>query len=154
MPSPTTMTPETRALSAHHILIVDDYEDSRALCTEYFQFMGYRVSCAGDGREALRKASDLPDVIVMDLSLPHMDGWEAIRALKADAVTRDIPVIVLTGHALAGLRDRAIAAGCAGFLTKPCLPPDLLEEVRRSLEGRGTAKTKKKTTRKMKKKPS
>lgn len=142
------------ALSApgQHILIVDDYEDSRALCTEYLQFMGYRVSSAADGREAVRKASDLPDVIVMDLSLPRMDGWEAIRALKADTATRDIPVIVLTGHALSGLRERAIEAGCVGFLTKPCLPPDLLDEVRRTLEPlvapteQTTTKTKKKKT--------
>lgn len=116
-----------------HVLIVDDYEDSRALCTEYLQFMGYRVSSAADGREAVRKASDRPDVIIMDLSLPQMDGWQAIRALKDDDVTRNIPVIVLTGHALAGLRERALAVGCAGFLTKPCLPPDLLDEVQRAL---------------------
>lgn len=141
-----TTTSEAEVLSAH-ILIVDDYEDSRALCTEYFQFMGYTVSCAADGREAVRKASDLPDVIVMDLSLPHMDGWEAISALKADAVTQHIPVIVLTGHALAGLRDRALAAGCAGFLTKPCLPPDLLEEVRRTLSSKKPDVKKKKAKR-------
>lgn len=116
-----------------HVLIVDDYEDSRALCTEYLQFMGYRVSSAADGREAVRKASDRPDVIIMDLSLPQMDGWQAIRALKDDVATRSIPVIVLTGHALSGLRERALEAGCAGFLTKPCLPPDLLEEVQRAL---------------------
>lgn len=116
-----------------HVLIVDDYEDSRALCTEYLQFMGYRVSAAADGREAVRKASARPDVIIMDLSLPQMDGWQAIRALKDDDVTRNIPVIVLTGHALSGLRERALEAGCAGFLTKPCLPPDLLEEVRRAI---------------------
>jgi CheY-like chemotaxis protein len=116
-----------------HVLIVDDYEDSRALCTEYLQFMGYRVSSAADGREAVRKASAQPDVIIMDLSLPQMDGWQAIRALKDDVVTRNIPVIVLTGHALSGLRERALEAGCAGFLTKPCLPPDLLEEVQRAI---------------------
>lgn len=149
-----TITAETHVSSALHILIVDDYEDSRALCTEYFQFMGYRVSCAADGREAVRKASDQPDVIVMDLSLPQMDGWEAIRALKADAATRDIPVIVLTGHALAGLRDRAVEAGCAGFLTKPCLPPDLLEEVRRALEQHKKPRVPARTTKKKRKKPS
>jgi two-component system, cell cycle response regulator DivK len=119
-----------------HVLVVDDYEDSRTMCTEYLEFMGYRVSGAGDGREAVSKAHDRPDLILMDLSLPRMDGWDAIRQLKQDRVTRDIPIIVLTGHALTGLRERAIAAGCDSFLTKPCLPQDILEEVRKVLKKR------------------
>lgn len=116
-----------------HVLVVDDYEDTRAMCSEFFEFMGYRVSVAGDGREAIERARERPDVILMDLSLPHMDGWSAIDAIKADAATRDIPIIVLTGHALPPLRQRALQAGCVEFLAKPCLPQDLLEHVKRVL---------------------
>lgn len=117
-----------------HVLVVDDYEDSRALCTEYLEFHGFRVSSAGDGREAVRKAQDEhPDLVIMDLSLPTMDGWDAIEQLKKRGDTRDIPVIVLTGHAVSSLRERAETVGCAGFMTKPCLPQDLLGEVLRVL---------------------
>ena len=121
--------------STRHVLVVDDYEDSRAMCTEYLEFHGYRVSAAGDGPEAVRKAQDdPPDLIIMDLSLPTMDGWRAIDLLKEKgARTSRIPIVVLTGHALAGMRERALQTGCAGFMTKPCLPQDLLVEVQRIL---------------------
>ena len=79
-----------------------------------------------------------PDVIVMDLSLPGLDGWEATRRLKGDPRTRDIPVIALTGHALAGHSKGALDAGCDAFITKPCLPERLLDEIRAILE---TART-------------
>jgi CheY-like chemotaxis protein len=75
----------------------------------------------------------LPDLIVMDLSLPGIDGWEATRRLKADPRTKRIPVIALTGHALAGHSKGAMDAGCDAFITKPCLPERLLEEVRKTL---------------------
>lgn len=116
------------------VLVVDDYEDSRAMCAEYLEFMGYRVSVAADGHEALERARELPDLILMDLSLPRMDGWTAIRELKRDPATSAIPIVVLTGHALRSLEARAMEAGCAAFVTKPCLPQDLLEHVRRVLD--------------------
>jgi two-component system cell cycle response regulator DivK len=120
--------------AAKHVLVVDDYADTRAMCTEYLEFHGFRVSSAGDGREAVRKAqADRPDLVIMDLSLPTIDGWAAIELLKKDGATRAIPVLVLTGHALSSMRDRARDAGCAGFLTKPCLPQDLLDAVTRIL---------------------
>jgi CheY-like chemotaxis protein len=75
----------------------------------------------------------MPDLILMDLSLPGMDGWEATRRLKADEKTRHIPIVALTGHALAGASDGARRAGCDSFVTKPCLPDDLVVEVRRML---------------------
>src|ERR671918_572807 len=75
-----------------------------------------------------------PDLILMDLSLPGMDGWEATRQLKADERTQNIPVVALTGHALAGASDGAKRAGCDSFVTKPCLPDDLVVEVRRMLQ--------------------
>ena len=120
------------------ILVVDDYQDAREMYAEYLQFSGFRVAEARTGNEALEQAFALkPDLILMDLSLPGMDGWEATRVLKADDRTRNIPVVALTGHALAGASEGARKAGCDSFVTKPCLPDDLVVEVRRML---GTVK--------------
>lgn len=116
------------------ILVVDDYDDAREMYAEYLQFCGFRVAEARNGNEALDQAFSLkPDLILMDLSLPGMDGWEATRQLKADNRTRNIPVVALTGHALAGASEGAKRAGCDSFVTKPCLPDDLVVEVRRML---------------------
>jgi len=116
------------------ILVVDDYDDAREMYAEYLQFCGFRVAEARNGNEALEQAFTLkPDLILMDLSLPGMDGWEATRQLKADDRTRNIPVVALTGHALAGASEGAKRAGCDSFVTKPCLPDDLVVEVRRML---------------------
>ena len=116
------------------ILVVDDYQDAREMYAEYLQFSGFRVAEARNGNEALEQAFALkPDLILMDLSLPGMDGWEATRVLKADERTRTIPVVALTGHALAGASEGAKKAGCDSFVTKPCLPDDLVVEVRRML---------------------
>jgi CheY-like chemotaxis protein len=113
-----------------HILIVDDFSDNREMYAEYLVFSGFRVSEAVDGHEALRKASEvLPDLIVMDLSLPRLDGWEATRRLKADRRTRLIPVVALTGHALEGNAQAAFDSGCDAFLTKPCEPDTLLRAI-------------------------
>src|SRR5215208_4246740 len=85
------------------VLVVDDYQDAREMYAEYLSFSGFRVVEAGTGTEAVEKALALrPDVILMDLSLPGMDGWAATRQLKSDDRTRSIPVVALTGHALAG----------------------------------------------------
>ena len=116
------------------ILVVDDYQDAREMYAEYLRFSGFRVAEAGSGREALEQAFALrPSLVIMDLSLPGMDGWEATRQLKADGRTRHIPVVALTGHALAGAAEDAKKAGCDSFVTKPCLPDDLVVEVRRLL---------------------
>jgi two-component system cell cycle response regulator DivK len=120
------------------ILVVDDYQDAREMYAEYLQFSGFRVAEARNGNEAVEQAFALkPALILMDLSLPGMDGWEATRRLKADETTRHIPIVALTGHALAGASEGARRAGCDSFVTKPCLPDDLVIEVRRML---GTAK--------------
>jgi two-component system, cell cycle response regulator DivK len=117
------------------ILVVDDYQDAREMYAEYLQFSGFRVAEASNGNEALERAFALkPNLILMDLSLPGMDGWEATRQLKSDERTRHIPVVALTGHALAGASDGARRAGCDSFVTKPCLPDDLVVEVRRMLD--------------------
>jgi CheY-like chemotaxis protein len=124
------MTNETNQL----ILVVDDYQDAREMYAEYLQFSGFRVAEARNGNEAVEQAFALkPDLILMDLSLPGMDGWEATRQLKSDERTRHIPVVALTGHALAGASEGARKAGCDSFVTKPCLPDDLVIEVRRML---------------------
>ena len=117
------------------ILVVDDYQDAREMYAEYLQFSGFRVAEARNGNEAVAQAFSLrPDLILMDLSLPGMDGWEATRVLKADERTKHIPVVALTGHALVGASEGARKAGCDSFVTKPCLPDDLVVEVRRMLD--------------------
>ena len=116
------------------VLVVEDYQDAREMYAEYLQFSGFRVAEARNGNEAVAQAFSLrPDLILMDLSLPGMDGWEATRLLKADDRTKHIPVVALTGHALAGASEGAKKAGCDSFVTKPCLPDDLVIEVRRML---------------------
>jgi len=118
----------------HTILLVDDFDDAREMYTEYLTYSGFEVIQAANGVEALRCAIDqLPDIILMDLALPLMDGWEVTRRLKADSRTAHIPVVALTGHALSWLLDAAKRAGCEAWITKPCLPEDLLREVRRVL---------------------
>jgi CheY-like chemotaxis protein len=116
------------------ILLVDDFQDNREMYAMFLDHTGYRVAEAANGYEALDQAfALLPDLIVMDLSLPGLDGWEATRRLKADARTRHIPVVALTSHALEGFSEGARAAGCDAFVTKPCLPDQLVAEIRRQL---------------------
>src|SRR5437667_2927674 len=117
------------------VLLVDDYPDAREMYAEYLEFSGFDIVQAGNGAEAIERALDShPDVILMDLSLPVMDGWEATRRLKADERTKDIPVLAVTGHALAGISEGAKKAGCDAFVTKPCLPDELVKEIRRVLD--------------------
>ena len=116
------------------ILLVEDYDDAREMYRDYLEFSGFRVETARDGREALEKARALrPDLILMDLSLPGIDGWQATRTLKTDPETADLTVVALSAHALAAEGDRARDAGCDGFIAKPCLPPDLVSEIGRYL---------------------
>jgi two-component system, cell cycle response regulator DivK len=127
------------------VLVVDDFEDNRVMYVEYLQFHGFRVAEAVNGAEAVALAGQLvPDLVVMDLSLPVMDGWEATRRLKADSKTRHIVVIALTGHAEPTHAKRAIEAGCDDFAAKPCLPDQLLAKIRGHLEAARGKPTKKK----------
>lgn len=119
------------------VLVVDDVAHGREIFAEYLEFRGFRVATAEDGIEAMEKAFELrPDVILMDLSLPGIDGWEATRRLKQDERTSAIPIIALTAHALASAHDRAKEVGCDAVVTKPCIPKDLEAEVRRQLAAR------------------
>jgi two-component system, cell cycle response regulator DivK len=123
------------------VLLVDDYPDAREMYMEYLEYSGFEVIEAANGMEAIQRAADsAPDIILMDLSLPVMDGWEATRRLKGDKRTADIPVVALTGHALAGISEGAKRAGCDAFITKPCLPEDLVVEIRKVLQERATTK--------------
>jgi two-component system cell cycle response regulator DivK len=120
--------------SAPLVLVIDDAEDNREVYVQFFEFQGWRTATASDGRDGLDKAAALkPDVIVLDLSLPIMDGWEVARRLKSNQATKAIPVLALTGHALDGSRKKALAAGVDEYLTKPCLPADLAATIRRHL---------------------
>jgi len=122
------------------VLVVDDFQDNREMFAELLSLSGFGVAEAATGREALERAfALLPDLILMDLSLPELDGWEATRRLKNDPRTQHIPVIALTGHVLADHAHDAREAGCDAFLTKPCLPEALVVEVRRVLAGTSPA---------------
>jgi CheY-like chemotaxis protein len=108
------------------VLLVDDFDDAREMYGHYLRHFGYEAIEASTGDEALILARlHRPAVILMDLQLPGTDGWEITRRLKQDPVTRDIPVIALTAHALDRERERTRQAGCDAFLSKPC-PPDML----------------------------
>jgi CheY-like chemotaxis protein len=123
------------------VLVVEDYQDAREMYAAYLQYAGFRVAEATDGLEAIEQSVALqPDIILMDLALPKVDGWEATRRLKEDERTRDIPIVALTGHALAGHAEGARRAGCDAFVTKPCLPDVLVAEIRRMLSARGGAR--------------
>ena len=121
------------------VLVVEDYQDAREMYAAYLQFSGFRVAEATNGLEAIEKTLELlPDIILMDLALPKMDGWEATRRLKSDERTKHIPIVALTGHALPGHSEGARQAGCDAFVTKPCLPDALVAEVQRMLQQSGS----------------
>src|SRR5262245_23353511 len=102
------------------ILLIEDNEMNRDMLSRRLVKRGYEVVVAVDGQEGVEKArTEAPNLVLMDMSLPVLDGWEATRELRADAATRSIPVIALTAHAMAGDREKALAAGCDDFDTKP-----------------------------------
>lgn len=116
------------------ILLVEDQSDLRHLYAYQLTLSGYDVIEAENGAEAIdRTASHAPDVVLMDLSLPVVDGWEATRRLKGDERTAHIPVVALTAHDGSGELQRATRAGCDWFVPKPCPPDALIAEVRRVL---------------------
>jgi two-component system, cell cycle response regulator DivK len=119
------------------ILIVEDNELNRDMLSRRLIRRGYEIVMAVDGEEGIAAAkSNNPDLILMDMSLPIVDGWEATRRLKAEPQTRGIPVIGLTAHAMAGDREKVIDAGCDDYDTKPVELPRLLEKIETLLAGR------------------
>jgi two-component system cell cycle response regulator DivK len=112
------------------ILLVEDNEMNRDMLSRRLERKGYQIIIAVDGSQGVALArSERPDLILMDVSLPVLDGWEATRQLKADPATRPIPVIALTAHAMASDREQALAAGCDDYDTKPIELPRLLEKI-------------------------
>jgi CheY-like chemotaxis protein len=117
-----------------NILLVEDQEMNRDMLSRRLKKRGYEVAIAVDGAEGLEKArSEAPDLILMDMSLPVIDGWEATRQLKADEATRGIPVVALTAHAMTTDREKALEAGCDAYETKPVELPRLLETIEKLL---------------------
>lgn len=118
------------------VLIVEDNEMNRDMLSRRLARKGYAVVIAVDGEEGVAMAaSEAPDIILMDMSLPKIDGWEATRRIKADERLRAVPVIALTAHAMTSDRDKALAAGCDDYDTKPVELPRLLEKIEKLLGG-------------------
>ena len=112
------------------ILLVEDNEMNRDMLSRRLKRRGYEISIAVDGAEGLKMtATETPDLVLMDMSLPVMDGWEATRQIKADPATKSIPVIALTAHAMSGDREKALSAGCDDYDTKPIELPRLLSKI-------------------------
>jgi CheY-like chemotaxis protein len=112
------------------VLLVEDNEDNLVVYRTILEHVGFRVIEARDGEEGVSRArSELPDIILMDISIPKMDGWEATERLKADGETSSIPIIALTAHALEEDRMKAMRAGCDGYLAKPVEPRRVVQEV-------------------------
>ena len=116
------------------ILIVEDNEMNRDMLQRRLERKGYRIVCAVDGPEGIRMANEeQPDIVLMDVALGEMDGWEATTQILANPRTRHIPVIALTAHALDSDRRRSVEVGCVDFETKPISLPDLIEKIEKHI---------------------
>jgi CheY-like chemotaxis protein len=123
--------------NAKTVLLVEDNEDNRIVYSTILQHFGYRVMEALNGEEGIAKArAEKPDLILMDISIPIIDGWEATQVLKRDPDTKHIPIIALTAHALASDREKAMEVGCDSYLAKPCEPKAVVSEVQKFLGSR------------------
>ena len=122
------------------LLLVEDNEMNRDMLSRRLERRGYQVLIATDGAQGIAEATrHLPDLIIMDMSLPVLDGWESTRRLKEQTETKTIPVLALTAHAMAGERDKALAAGCDDYDTKPVDFTRLLGKIENLLPGAGAA---------------
>lgn len=121
------------------ILLVEDNEMNRDMLFRRLKRKGYDVDIAVDGAEGVEKSiSEKPDLILMDMSLPVLDGWQATTQIKANSETEDIPVIAMTAHAMAGDREKCLAAGCDEYDTKPVEFPRLLDKIQKLLSNKAT----------------
>jgi two-component system, cell cycle response regulator DivK len=119
------------------ILIVEDNEENRDSLSRRLQRRGYAIVTAVDGHDGITVAtSEVPDLILMDMNMPELDGWEATRRIKELDSLRDVPVVALTAHALGGDKERAVAAGCVDYHTKPVDFPKLLDQIEALLKQR------------------
>jgi two-component system cell cycle response regulator DivK len=127
--------------TGQRLLLVEDNEDNRIIYSTVLRHLGYQVIEAQDGVQAVALArSEHPDLILMDISIPEMDGWEATRILRLDPTTRAIPIVALTAHALADDRERAAEVGFTAYLAKPVEPRTVVAEVRRWIGPGGASK--------------
>jgi len=121
------------------ILVIEDNMDNMTLIADVLLSLNYKVIQATDGEQGVQKAiSERPDLILMDLSLPRLDGWKATRQIKANSELRQIPIIALTAHAMIGDRERALEAGCDDYLPKPINLRDLASKLEKHLKGTST----------------
>ncbi len=124
---------------AGRILVIEDNMDNMTLIADVLLSLDYKVIQATDGEQGVQKAiSERPDLILMDLSLPRLDGWKATRQIKAHSDLRQIPIIALTAHAMMGDRERALEAGCDDYLPKPINLRDLANKLEKHLKGTST----------------
>jgi CheY-like chemotaxis protein len=120
------------------ILVVEDNADNMTLITDVLHSLEHTVLSAKDGEEGVKVAqSEKPDLILMDLSLPRMDGWTATRTIKSDTALAEIPIIALTAHAMSGDRERALEAGCTDYVSKPINLRDLMSKLKQYLGQKG-----------------
>jgi two-component system cell cycle response regulator DivK len=128
---------ETKGDLPKKILVVDDNQDSRELVVKLLKNKGYEMIEAADGEEALEKAvSERPDLILMDIAIPKVDGYEVTKRLKSLEEFKGTPIVALTAHAMRGDREKALEAGCEGYISKPINIRELPEQVRSFLRGR------------------
>jgi CheY-like chemotaxis protein len=119
------------------VLVVDDAADARALFGEYLEYLGFRVERAENGAQAIESVHrEWPAIIIMDLAMPELDGWQAIKRLKSDPLTADIPIVALSAHTFGEEPQRAREAGADLCLSKPCLPSQLARVIRAMLARR------------------
>ncbi len=122
------------------ITIIDDEPQNIELLCDLLQVTGYSTNVATNGKEGIELAkTSKPDLVLMDIQMPEMDGLEATRILKTDAATKDIPILALSSYAMKGDKERILAAGCDGYLSKPLVIKELLKIVAEYLSGEGTA---------------
>lgn len=115
--------------NAPRILVVEDNEDNLSLVRFLLEQAGYEVQEARNGQQAIEMAQTLPDMILLDMGIPEVDGWTVARRLKDDPHTRDLCIVALTGHILPGDRKKALDAGCDGFISKPLDIPNFIPQV-------------------------
>lgn len=121
---------------SNSILVIEDNQDNMMLISDILLSLNYKVLKAVDGEQGLQMAvSERPDLILMDLSLPRMDGWTVTRHIKANDELKDIPVIALTAHAMIGDRERALEAGCDDYMSKPIIIRELINKLAKYLSG-------------------